>query len=44
VDGLVDLEVVVSWKMCNGGIDVGVVENFGGDLVERTGRTRRLWS
>ena len=44
VDGLVDLEVVVPWEMCDGGIDVGVFEDFGGDLVERARRTSRLGS
>ena len=44
VDGLVNLEVVVSREMCDGGVDVGVVEDFGRDLVERARRSCRLRS
>jgi len=43
VDSLVDFEVVVPREMCNGGIDVGVVEDFGGDLIKRARRSNRLW-
>jgi len=44
VDGLVNLEVVVSREMCNGGIDVGIVEDVRRDLIERARRTSWLGS